>query len=51
VLGLGKLKKKAQTLSAMSKNLTGEAGNLLGGVANISKEYINKLQKKEIEED
>ena len=43
VLGLGKLKKKAQTLSAMSKNLTGGAGNLLGGVANLSKDYINKL--------
>ena len=48
ILGLGKLKKRAQTLSAMGKNLTDGGENILGDLTNLSKEAINKLQKKTI---
>lgn len=47
-LGIGQAKKRAQTLKAMSKNLTNGGDSLL---ANISKEVINKLQKVEINSD
>ena len=43
LLGLGKLKKRAQTLKAMSSNLTNGGGELLGGITNLSKDVINKL--------
>ena len=42
-MGLGKLKKRAQTLKAMGKNLTDGGGDLLGGITNLSKDVINKL--------
>ena len=48
ILGLGKLKKRAQTLSAMGKNLTDGGENFLGDLSNLSKDAINKLQKKNI---
>ena len=49
--GLGNIKKRAQTLKAMSKKLTDGGENLLGGIENLSKDAINKLQKKEINDD
>ena len=35
----------------MSKKLTDGGENLLGGIENLSKDAINKLQKKEINDD
>ena len=43
ILGIKKMAKRAKTLGAMSKSLTGGAGDLLGGVKNLSKDAINKL--------
>jgi hypothetical protein len=46
ILGLKKLTKRAKTLQSMSKSLTSGAGDLIGGVTNLSKDVINKLQRK-----
>ena len=35
----------------MGKNLTGGTSDLLGGIGNISKDLINKLQKQEVKDE
>jgi hypothetical protein len=35
----------------MSKNLTSGAGDLIGGVTNLSKDVINKLQRKNLPDE